>query len=190
MNDTHNTNSNRSQPTDTNKRRKGKETLLECQCGRILAGWDDIKEPFLNELTKMYFLGCWCGAMMTAQVPAGTKRGTSADQLLAALTVSERHIPGCGSQDAELIFALGHVVATRHAVEVAEEDDISLGRLLTEYERGEWGDILPVDRGLNEPALRDGERIFSVYQVTRDLTFWVITEWDRSYTTVMLPEDY
>ena len=120
----------------------------------------------------------------------GHEKGTSADQLLAALTVSERHIPGCGSQDAELIFALGHVVATRHAVEVAEEDDISLGRLLTEYERGEWGDILPVDRGLNEPALRDGERIFCLHQVTKDLAFWVITKSDHSHTIVMLPEDY
>jgi hypothetical protein len=88
------------------------------------------------------------------------------------------------------LFPLGKAVATPNAMRVAEDEGVQLVELLIRHQHGDWGDIHPGDRGLNEAALRDGERVFSVYKEPADVTFWVITEWDRSYTTVMLPEDY
>lgn len=62
-------------------------------------------------------------------------------------------------------------------------------RLLVRHVSGDWGQIDPEDKGLNEAALRDGARIMSVYKFG-DLTFWVITEADRSATTILLPDEY
>ena len=57
--------------------------------------------------------------------------------------------------------------------------------------RGDWGDLDEADRRQNDAALASGEdRLFSSYQVDRDLKLWVITEWDRSVTTMLLPEEY
>jgi hypothetical protein len=55
---------------------------------------------------------------------------------------------------------------------------------------GDWGDIDPEDRGLNEQALVEGSRIFSVYALPTTETMWVITEADRSSTTALLPSEY
>jgi hypothetical protein len=56
---------------------------------------------------------------------------------------------------------------------------------------GDWGDLDDSDRRLNDAALQSGEdRLFSSYQVASDLTLWIITEWDRSVTTLLLPSEY
>jgi hypothetical protein len=73
---------------------------------------------------------------------------------------------------------------------IAEQEGIDLSEFFLRHQGGDWGDIHPEDKGLNEAALEHGERIFSVYKEPGDLMFWVITEWDRSATTVMLSEDY
>jgi hypothetical protein len=85
-------------------------------------------------------------------------------------------------------FRLGQTVITRAALAVLPQLDVleALGR----HSRGDWGDIDPEDRGVNEEALRDGDRLLSVYTSTDGRKFWIITEADRSVTTVLLPEDY
>ena len=55
---------------------------------------------------------------------------------------------------------------------------------------GDWGDLCDDDRRSNDAALKSGDRLFSSYQVTRDLKLWIITEWDRSVTTLLLPSEY
>jgi len=56
---------------------------------------------------------------------------------------------------------------------------------------GDWGDIDDSDWRQNDAALTSGEdRLFSSYQVAPDLKVWVITEWDRSVTTLLLPSEY
>ena len=60
---------------------------------------------------------------------------------------------------------------------------------------GDWGELDEEDRLTNNDALREGERLISAYSIKgvtpdRDLKFWIITEWDRSVTTVLLPSDY
>lgn len=56
---------------------------------------------------------------------------------------------------------------------------------------GDWGDLSDEDRRQNDLALASGEdRLFSSYQVAPDLTLWIVTEWDRSVTTLLLPSEY
>ncbi|MGP3790514.1 hypothetical protein [Pseudomonas sp. B392_1p] len=56
---------------------------------------------------------------------------------------------------------------------------------------GDWGDLSEDDWRLNDAALKSGEdRLFSSYQVDTNLKLWIITEWDRSVTTLLLPSEY
>jgi hypothetical protein len=87
------------------------------------------------------------------------------------------------------LFPLGRVLATPGALALMDELNISGAALLRRHVTGDWGDIQPDDRGLNEEALRAGSRILSVYG-TSDERLWIITEADRSYTTILRPEDY
>ena len=85
-------------------------------------------------------------------------------------------------------FDLGQIVATPNALSSLAQDDIlvALGR----HVRGDWGELGPEDRNANEGALLRGGRLFSAYLSTNQVKFWIITECDRSATTVLLPEDY
>lgn len=73
----------------------------------------------------------------------------------------------------------------------------SLTKLLARHEAGDWGAVDAEDAAENDASLREGRRLLSSYdlQVSGDgeepaRTIWVITEWDRSKTTFMYPEDY
>jgi len=85
-------------------------------------------------------------------------------------------------------FDLGRLVATANAHSCLTPDDIlsALGR----HVRGDWGNLDAEDKVANERALVGGSRILSKYRSVGGIDFYVITEWDRSLTTVLLPEDY
>ena len=85
-------------------------------------------------------------------------------------------------------FNLGRVVITRNALDTLPGDALLEG--LARHARGDWGDVCPEDRGLNDRALREGSRLLSVYKTGDGTAFWIITEADRSATTILLPEDY
>lgn len=55
---------------------------------------------------------------------------------------------------------------------------------------GDWGDLCQDDIALNHQALKEGTRLFSAYQISPDLKIWIITEVDRSATTILLPSEY
>jgi hypothetical protein len=55
---------------------------------------------------------------------------------------------------------------------------------------GDWGDVCDDDRVANEQALQEGDRLFSVYKKEGLAELWIITEWDRSVTTTLFPEEY
>ena len=59
---------------------------------------------------------------------------------------------------------------------------------LRRHRQGDWGDLLPEDAIANDLALEQGGRLFSAYGLGRD-RFWIITEADRSVTTVLMAED-
>jgi hypothetical protein len=58
------------------------------------------------------------------------------------------------------------------------------------HQSGDWGDVPEEARQENELALQQGFRLLSAYSSTEGVKFWIITEADRSSTTVLLPEDY
>lgn len=96
-----------------------------------------------------------------------------------------------GFVDKTGLFDLGAVVGTPGAIDALQRTGISARTLLQRHISGDWGDIHPEDVGLNEQALVNGERIMSVYTLSQTgETVWVITEWDRSITTLLLPTDY
>jgi len=85
-------------------------------------------------------------------------------------------------------FTLGNLVATPGALAAIEPREIfeALGR----HSQGDWGEVNDEDRQENELSLAQGFRLFSVYWSRGGVKFWVITEADRSVTTVLLPEEY
>ena len=86
-------------------------------------------------------------------------------------------------------FPLGEIVATLRAVQEVAPDDVL--RALERHAQGDWGECHPEDAEANSRALSQGEgRIFSAFDSRQGVRFWVITEADRSVTTVLLPMDY
>lgn len=88
----------------------------------------------------------------------------------------------------KLKFSLGRVVATRNTLARISPDDISMG--LRRHAAGDWGELDDEDSSANEKALIEKLRLMSVYTDSCGTTFWIVTEWNRSFTTVLLPEDY
>jgi hypothetical protein len=93
-----------------------------------------------------------------------------------------------GSRAPAAKFDLGRVVATPNALNHIPNDEILTA--LSRHVRGDWGDLDSHDVKANENALQSGGRLFSQYHSTQGIMFWIITEWDRSATTVLLPEEY
>jgi hypothetical protein len=83
---------------------------------------------------------------------------------------------------------LAQIVATPGAVNALSEEDIS--GALARHQAGDWGSLTDEDWEANDRALEEGERLLSVYFAKNGTRFWIITEADRSATTVLLPEDY
>lgn len=87
-------------------------------------------------------------------------------------------------------FALGQLVATPAALAVLEEHHISPLNLLTRHVSGDWGELPAEDAALNDMALQSGGRLLSSYLIAPNTKVWVISEADRSATTLLRPEDY
>jgi len=85
-------------------------------------------------------------------------------------------------------FQLGQIVATPNALNHLTQDDIRTG--IIRHQSGDWGDLDADDLKENDLALERGNRLLSAYQASNGVTFWIITEADKSSTTVLLPEDY
>jgi len=88
-------------------------------------------------------------------------------------------------------FSPGQVVMTTGVDELVRQSRLNPTPYLRRHLHGDWGDLSGDDRRLNDAALASGEdRLFSSYQVTPNLKLWIITEWDRSVTTLLLPSEY
>ncbi len=84
---------------------------------------------------------------------------------------------------------LGRVVATPGALKLLSEAGEDPFDYLARHASGDWGELCAFDRRQNEIALREGLRIFSSYETSAGRC-WIITEADRSVTTILLPEEY
>ena len=86
------------------------------------------------------------------------------------------------------LFELGQTFITANARMELHPEDIQ--KALSRHHAGDWGEVNPEDWLANQNALVDGLRLLSVYHDRDRVKFYIITEADRSITTVMLPEDY
>ena len=93
-------------------------------------------------------------------------------------------------------FKLGRIVATPGAIEALEKANTTAIPFLARHQRGDWGNICPEDKELNDQAIKyEGQpdkqqRVLSSYKLPTGRTIWIITESDRSVTTILLPKDY
>jgi hypothetical protein len=85
-------------------------------------------------------------------------------------------------------FPLGLLVITTNAAKTISPEDAA--KALARHGAGDWGDLDDADRAENELSLVKGFRLFSAYHDKNGVKFWIITERDRSATTLLLPEDY
>jgi hypothetical protein len=88
------------------------------------------------------------------------------------------------------LFPSGQIVATPGALALLEQVNQSPLEFLSRHLRGDWGDLCQEDKTENELSLKCGFRLMSSYQVTDKEKLWIITEADRSVTTLLLPADY
>jgi hypothetical protein len=85
-------------------------------------------------------------------------------------------------------FALGQIVITPGAQSTLFIEDVRIA--LARHAQGDWGELCREDWTENERSLQHGGRLFSVYRDRLDTQFYIITESDRSVTTILLPQDY
>lgn len=87
-------------------------------------------------------------------------------------------------------FPLGRIVATPGALQALEEANQNPFEFLERHQTGDWGELCEEDKNENEFSVRNGFRILSAYRTQNDMKVWVITEADRSVTTLLLPHEY
>ncbi len=88
------------------------------------------------------------------------------------------------------LFSLGQVVATPGALATLEATKQNPLELLARHVTGDWGDLCQEDKQENELSVERGYRILSAYVFGNGGKVWVITEADRSVTTILLPDEY
>jgi hypothetical protein len=86
--------------------------------------------------------------------------------------------------------SLGQVVATAGAVEAMRESGQTPGFFLMRHAAGDWGEVDADDWSLNDRAVIDGTRLLSAYRTLKGERLWIITEADRSVTSILRPDEY
>lgn len=84
---------------------------------------------------------------------------------------------------------LGQVVATPGALNLLQRANLHPFQMLSRHRSGDWGNVQMEDALANEVAALHGNRVISSYEVAGE-RLWIITEADRSATTLLLPEEY
>ncbi len=87
-------------------------------------------------------------------------------------------------------FPLGRLVATPGALEALADAQHSPLEFIARHQAGDWGELGDEDKHENEFSVTHGFRILSAYRTAKHVKIWVITEADRSATTLLLPEEY
>jgi hypothetical protein len=88
-----------------------------------------------------------------------------------------------------VLFSTGQIVSTPGALSLLEQFGVSPLSLISRHIRGDWGTLSNEDVTANNNAVSLGNRILSSYPLGDDRV-WIITEWDRSATTLLLPDEY
>jgi hypothetical protein len=85
---------------------------------------------------------------------------------------------------------LGRLLSTAGAVQAMAKAQLDPLTLLNRHRSGDWGDVGRDDWAANDQALIDRARILSAYTLADGMRIWIITEADRSATTILLPDEY
>jgi len=88
------------------------------------------------------------------------------------------------------MFPLGHIVGTPGGLAALEAAGENPKLYLERHCRGDWGIVDKHDAQVNASAVKHGDRIMSAYTLKTGVQIWIITEADRSVTTILLPSDY
>ena len=88
------------------------------------------------------------------------------------------------------LFSVGQVVITQGAAARLGRAGVPAHKYLSAHQRGDWGCVSGNDAAQNDSSLREGGGMQSVYRLPDGQKIWVITERDRSVTTLLLPEEY
>jgi hypothetical protein len=89
-----------------------------------------------------------------------------------------------------ILFPTGPVYLTPGVIRALSDAKQQPEEFLARHIVGDWGDLCEEDNEANDQAVLEGTRIFSAYITANNEKIWVITEWDRSSTTFLLPEEY
>jgi hypothetical protein len=132
-----------------------------------------------------------------SSTPPGTGRSSAANEPMNASTSARHHVSvtdalkRVGSLLQPPLFPLGAVVATPGAIDLLDRTGTNASHLLTRHQLGDWGVVCDDDAIENSRALHDGNRLLSAYDLGEQKErLWIITEHDRSVTTLLLPEEY
>jgi len=105
---------------------------------------------------------------------------------------------GIGARGSEIVIAtakrmdvpLGRLLATPGALAALEEACQHPSEFIGRHRQGDWGEVGEEDWNLNDQSVMDGSRLLSAYLTRKGVRLWVITEADRSATTILLPDEY
>lgn len=100
---------------------------------------------------------------------------------------SLNNIPGMSGK-----FQTGQVMMTVGVQNLIAKEtikDFDITKCIRRHVTGDWGDLCEEDKITNNKALIGQGRLFSSYELN-GVKIWVITEWDRSVTTILLPDEY
>ena len=90
-------------------------------------------------------------------------------------------------------FQVGQTVVTNGVYTLLQEDkefEAFVGKAFVRHCNGDWGDLCEEDKQTNEDALKNGYRLLSKYNYNDETSIYIITEWDRSVTTILFPSEY
>lgn len=95
-----------------------------------------------------------------------------------------------GKSASARLFPLGKIFATPGALEALDRYAINAMDLIRRHQSGDWGNVPPGDAEENLRSVESGWRVLSSYPISDYQNLWIITEADRSVTTLLLPEEY
>ena len=88
------------------------------------------------------------------------------------------------------LFSLGKVLLTSATNAMFCEGSLDVSELINRHVSGDWSDMCDDDIESNKDAIANGFRVFSSYKLSESQNIWIITEADRSITTILLPDEY
>jgi hypothetical protein len=105
------------------------------------------------------------------------------------MVINQKNV-SLATQGFRAIFIKELAGATTTLANYCEKKGFSMLPYLVRHANGDWGDVCKEDWRSNDEALKNGLRLLSEYKLPDDRRIWIITEWDRSATTLLFPEDY